>query len=97
MAIAPNTRSIVDVVKELEQEYGYTDNVPQGNQHITFTERTGVVEDSHPPRLRLSMQVACGTDKGRYISDYSSYFASLESNSETVSYTHLTLPTNREV
>ena len=82
MAIAPNTRSIVDVVKELEQEYGYTDNVPQGNQHITFTERTGVVEDSHPPRLRLSMQVACGTDKGRYISDYSSYFASLESNSE---------------
>jgi len=82
MAISPNTRSIVDVVKELEQEYGYTDNVPQGNQHITFTERTGVVEDSHPPRLRLSMQVACGTDKGRYISDYSSYFASLESNSE---------------
>ena len=82
MAIAPNTRSIVDVVKELEQEYGYTDNVPQGNQHITFTERTGVVEDSHPPRLRLSMQVACGPDKGRYISDYSSYFASLESNSE---------------
>ena len=82
MAIAPNTRSIVDVVKELEQEYGYTDNVPQGNQHITFTERTGVVEDSHPPRLRVSMQVACGTDKGRYISDYSSYFASLESNSE---------------
>ena len=82
MAIAPNTRSIVDVVKELEQEYGYTDNVPQGNQHIPFTERTGVVEDSHPPRLRLSMQVACGTDKGRYISDYSSYFASLESNSE---------------
>ena len=82
MAIQPNTRSVVDIVKELEQEYGYTDNVPQGNQHITFTERTGVVEDSHPPRLRLSMQVACGTDKGRYISDYSSYFASLESNSE---------------
>jgi len=82
MAIAPNTRSIVDVVKELEQEYGYTDNVPQGNQHITFTDRTGVVEDSHPPRLRLSMQVVCGPDKGRYISDYSSYFASLESNSE---------------
>jgi hypothetical protein len=82
MAIAPNTRSIVDVVKELEQEYGYTDNVPQGNQHITFTDRTGVVEDSHPPRLRLSMQVVCGPEKGRYISDYSSYFASLESNSE---------------
>ena len=82
MAIAPNTRSIVDVVKELEQEYGYTDNVPQGNQHVTFTDRTGVVEDSHPPRLRFSMQVACGPDKGRYISDYSSYFASLESNSE---------------
>ena len=82
MAIQPNTRSVVDIVKELEQEYGYTDNVPQGNQHITFTERTGVVEDSHPPSLRLSMQVACGTDKGRYISDYSSYFASLESNSE---------------
>ena len=58
MAIQPNTRSVVDIVKELEQEYGYTDNVPQGNQHITFTERTGVVEDSYPPRLRFSMQVA---------------------------------------
>ena len=80
--VTQNTRSIVDVVKELEQEYGYSDSVPQGNQHIVFTDRTGVVEDSHPPRLRLSMQVACGTDKGRYISDYSSYFASLESNSE---------------
>ena len=80
--VAQNTRSIVDVVKELEQEYGYTDNVPQGNQHVVFTDRTGVVEDSHPPRIRFSMQIACGADKGRYISDYSSYFASVESNSE---------------
>jgi len=76
-----DTRSIASLVKELEQEYGYTDNVPQGNQHVNFTDRTSVVEDSYPPRIRFSMQVACGTDKGRYVSDYASYFASLDSDS----------------